>query len=88
MKFKTIFLSIFLMSFPLLGGCDNSGESFDTSFRKSWKSSFVSSCIKGEASNLKSAFCNCIANKAIESLSLDQLADSSSVEKIAPQCLF
>lgn len=75
------------MSLELLGGCDDSGESFDTSFRKNYKSTFVRSCIKGDASNFKSAYCNCMANKAIESFSLEQLADPSNLEKIAPQCL-
>jgi hypothetical protein len=85
-------LAIFIIaaySMTLISGCDDFKKSFnkeyDKAFIESWKSSFVSSCVGDD--NRKSTFCNCVANKSIASLSVEQLKNIEVIkEKSIPQC--
>jgi hypothetical protein len=83
-------LLLAVSSMSLISGCDDSKKAFnkayDKSFIESWKSSFVSSCVGDD--NSKSTFCNCVANKSIASLSVEQLKNIEVIkEQIIPQCI-
>ncbi|WP_313953188.1 hypothetical protein [Accumulibacter sp.] len=82
-------LLLAVSSMALISGCGDSKKAFDKKYDKafidSWKSKFISSCVGGD--NRKSAICHCVANKSIESLSVEQLNDAEVIkEKIVPQC--
>ena len=73
----------------LIPGCGEAKKGFDKAydqaFVESWKSSFVSSCAKGDEKKLQ--LCTCVAEKSVANLPVDQLNNVEIIkERIVPQC--
>jgi hypothetical protein len=72
----------------LLACSDEAKEAFDSSFRASFKESFIESCSANKpGSQAMLDMCTCIANKAAEQLSKSEMSNPLVIqEKIIPQC--
>lgn len=89
-----VILFLAACSMLLISGCGDLKEGFEEGFNKeydkafieSWRSGFVNSCVGGD--NRKSTICNCVADKSIKDLSVEQLNDLKVIQgKILPRCL-
>ncbi|MBU2514196.1 hypothetical protein KJ966_22905 [bacterium] len=68
-----------------------SESSFESSFIKSWRESFVTSCNGQNAAEVRVKLCECVAEKSIQALTVDQLQDQEYAldyikTTIVPQC--
>jgi hypothetical protein len=73
----------------LLGSCKGMKENYDQTFIKSWKEGFVKSCVGQDET--KRELCACVADKAVERMSVSQLSNANESikyiqEKILPEC--
>ena len=77
-------------------GCDSFKkdfiEGYEKSFSSRFKSSFMSSCIRDNYSELKEKLCSCIGNDLLENLDSSELSDVDLmgkyvIEASGPRCL-
>jgi hypothetical protein len=78
-----------MMTTWLLASCQGSKEAYDQAFVKSWRESFIKSCVGSDEA--KRDTCTCVADKSVEEMTVSQLSSPSESikiiqEKIIPQC--
>jgi len=71
--------------------CESFKKGYDESFIKSWKESFVKSCAKDDDSQEQKDICQCVADKAVEQMTVEQLHEvdysiNYIKEHILPEC--
>ncbi len=79
--------------FAALAGCcgKKTSDSFNSSFRDSWRTSFIQSCKGSDTSAEKESYCTCVADKALQEMSVMELMNVAEAQKkilsdIAPKC--
>ena len=79
--------------FVALAGCcgKSTSDSFNSSFRDSWRTSFIQSCRGADASAQKESYCTCVADKALQEMSVMELMNVTEAQKkilndLAPKC--
>ena len=69
----------------------SSDSSFETSFIKSWRESFIASCSGQDAEDVRVKICTCVADKSLQALTVKELQDQEYTlnyikTKIVSQC--
>lgn len=57
-------------------------ESYNASFLKHFRTSFVKSCVGGDAEEAKRLICECCADGAVSQMTVEQLKSRTAVEHI------
>jgi hypothetical protein len=79
--------------FAALAGCcgKSTSDSFNSSFRDSWRKSFIKTCRAEDTSAEKESYCTCVADRALQEMSVMELMNVGEAHKkiandIAPKC--
>ena len=56
-------------------------ETYDESFKKTFRSSFITSCVDGEDVETKQRFCECVVDDLLSKFSTEELTDAEKIKK-------